>query len=226
MRGEVSKGARSRDADASEFCKFHEQDRRRFRSSSDFSGGGGRFVTISAAHEIVGWAKARSAVPTLCICLLRFTAWASLRSAHPTKREKKEAERRKALFRNHRIVRCGAAPAGAARLPAFHHGSRLRDCSSRRLSVRPGFVGGGTSRAGHSAGRLMPELPGSEGDEPTARGHRTRPAEPASPASVLHGSEIRGGFVTVTVTKVNENATAARRSSTGVAGMPYSGNQR
>jgi hypothetical protein len=52
----------------------------------------------------------------------------------------------------------------------------------------------------------MPELPGSEGDEPTARRHRTRPAEPASPAGVLHGSEIRS-FVTETATFVNENET-------------------
>ena len=116
---------------------------------------------------------------------------------------------------------CGAAPAGAARLPAFHHGSRLRDYASRRLSVRPGFVGGGavrgelpsprrshfqrcTSRAGHSAGGLMPELPGSEGDEPAARRHRTRSAEPASPAGVLHVSEIRNVAVTETETNINE----------------------
>ena len=156
------------------------------------------------------------------------------------KKNIKEAERRKALFRNLRTLRCGAAPTltlprlrgwdweGAARLPAFHHGSRLRDFSSRRLSVRPGFVGGGavrgelpsprrshfqrcTSRAGLSAGRLMPEPPGSEGDEPKARGHRTRSAKPASPAGVLHVSEIRSGLVTETETKVNENGTPVLR---------------
>jgi hypothetical protein len=195
---------------------------RRFRSSSDSSGGGGRFVTIVAAKIVAR--MERSVIRVDSPARMPLPDFASL---HPGYEEiKKEAGRRKALLRNHRIVRCGAAPAGAARLPAFHHGSHLRDCSSRRLSIRPGFVGGGavwgelpsprrshfqrcTSRAGHSAGRLMPELPGSEGDEPTARGHRTRSAEPASPAGVLHGSEIRCSLVTEIVTIVNGRGTVA-----------------
>ena len=40
---------------------------------------------------------------------------------------------------------------------------------------------------------MMPEPPECEGDEPNARGHRTRSARPASPAGVLHESEIRSG---------------------------------
>ncbi len=42
---------------------------------------------------------------------------------------------------------------------------------------------------------MMPEPPECEGDEPNARGHRTRSAKPASPASVLHRSEIRYWYV-------------------------------
>ena len=87
-----------------------------------------------------------------------------------------EAERRQTLFTNRHILRCGAHPAGRARLSAFHHGSRLREYSSRRLGFRPGFLGlglrgrypaspvpvqGCTSHPGHLAGRLIPKPPGS-----------------------------------------------------------------
>ena len=41
---------------------------------------------------------------------------------------KRKAERRKALFNNHRILRCGTRPCGRARLSAFHHGT----CGSDR----------------------------------------------------------------------------------------------
>ena len=41
---------------------------------------------------------------------------------------KRKAERRKALFNNHRILRCGTRPFGRARLSAFHHGT----CGSDR----------------------------------------------------------------------------------------------
>ena len=58
----------------------------------------------------------------------------SPRRGEVKKQTKKEAERRKAQTSNLRTVRCGAAPAGAARLSAFHRGSCPRDCSSRRLS--------------------------------------------------------------------------------------------
>ncbi len=52
-----------------------------------------------------------------------------------------------------------------------------------------------TSHAGHSAGRLMSEPPECEGDEPSARGHRTRSRQPSSPADVLHGEREAGAFI-------------------------------
>ena len=100
----------------------------------------------------------------------------------------KEAERRETLFRNHRTFGCGSAPLGAARLPAFHHGSRQRDSSSPRLSFRPRFprtrsdkrylsspvpVQRSTSHPGRNAGRLMPK--------PPENGLQIRPREPHSP---------------------------------------------
>jgi len=52
-----------------------------------------------------------------------------------------------------------------------------------------------TSRAGHNAGRLMSEPPECEGDEPSARGHRTRspPAVRHRPAS-FHEEREAGAF--------------------------------
>jgi hypothetical protein len=47
----ADKRFRSRDATAPESCNVIGKKHRRFRSSSDFAGGGGRFVTIAAAHE-------------------------------------------------------------------------------------------------------------------------------------------------------------------------------
>jgi hypothetical protein len=193
------------------FVERQEQNHRRSRSSSDFAGCGGRFGHDQCGENVAR--MERSVIRVDGPARTPLPDFASLHPGYEERKGRKEAERRKAMFRNHHTLRCGAAPAGAARLPAFHRGSCLRDFSSRRLSVRPGFVGGGavrgelpsprrshfqrcTSRAGHSAGRLMPELPGSEGDEPTARGHRTRPAEPGSPAGVLHRSEIRSTIVT------------------------------
>src|ERR1700733_8241868 len=82
---------------------------------------------------------------------------------------KKEAERRQALILyppHHRVRLCPGE--GAARLPAFHHGSRQRESSSLGLSFRPGFLGrglhgryppspvpvqGSTSHPGRNAGR-------------------------------------------------------------------------
>ena len=95
------------------------------------------------------------------------------RSTHPTnnKQHKKEAERRKTLSIILRTLRCGAAPTGAARLPAFHHGSCQRDSRIPSAQLGPGFPGTQrryaagyprrrtarlqrcTSHAGHSAGR-------------------------------------------------------------------------
>ena len=78
------------------------------------------------------------------------------------RKKKKEAERRKSLFRNLRsLAGCGAAPTsvlgsnvkrrtreGAARLPAFHHGSCQGDFRHPRLSLRPRFLLGWTAPDG------------------------------------------------------------------------------
>ena len=99
------------------------------------------------------------------------------------RKEEKEAERRKTLFRNRRsLAGCGAAPTltlprkrgrkkeGAARLPAFHGGSCPRDSRIPRLNSdqasrdtapkaagftppAPAPLAASTSRAGHVAGR-------------------------------------------------------------------------
>jgi hypothetical protein len=73
-------------------------------------------------------------------------------------------------------LRCGAHPAGRARLSAFHHGSHLREylIPKARLQARlpgtwseralPAFAcpsPGSTSHPGHRAGRLIPKPPGS-----------------------------------------------------------------
>jgi hypothetical protein len=113
----------------------------------------------------VGWAKARSAVPTLYIPL-GLTAWASLRSAPPYKIEgggtpanaglPPHLAMRRALLRSALVCRRSTA--------VLAQGS----ISSQGLSFRPGFLGrglhgryppspvpvqGSTSRPGHNAGR-------------------------------------------------------------------------
>jgi hypothetical protein len=62
-----------------------------------------------------------------------------------------------------RYVTCRAAgtaahPAGCARLPAFHRGSRQRDSSSQRLSTGPGFVGWGATRDLPAVTRPLPAM--------------------------------------------------------------------
>ena len=47
-----------------------------------------------------------------------------------------------------------------------------------------------TSRAGHSAGRLMPRPPGSGSDEPPRAGTASRSDQPGSLADVLHANGI------------------------------------
>jgi hypothetical protein len=121
------------------------------------------------------------------------------------KKEEKEAERRKTLFRNLRsLAGCGAAPTfilprvrgrkkeGAARLPAFHRGSRPRDSRIPRLNSDQAWrnaapVSGGlpppaparlqrcTSPVMVPAG-MMSEPPGRKGDEPLPAGTATRSA--------------------------------------------------
>ena len=152
----------------------------------------------------VGWAKARSAVPTPCITAMSFrVGFASLSPPYEEeKRRKRNAGRRSVLCpaRKRRAVRATksrlAPPSavGRARLSAFHHGSRQRESSSLRLSFRPGFLGCGakrcglarqrrsqfqrcTSHTGHSAGRHdARSRPGAKCK--SARGHRTRPDRP------------------------------------------------
>ena len=122
------------------------------------------------------------------------------------RKEKKEAERRKTLFRNLRsLAGCSTRPSGRARLPAFHRGScqrnsciptaqlraRLRGASTakwRALSrPAPAPVAASTSRAGHSAGRLIPEPPESSSDEPPPAG--TALAPPAAVTRLASFSE-------------------------------------
>ncbi len=140
--------------------------------------GYGREASMSSD---VGWAKAQSAVPTLCIAVSPHrSAWASLREAHPTNKKEREAERRQTHCRQSRTERVRSrhgrsglhrpSALGRARLPAFHHGSCQGVClvpwcgpgqvswanpSKRRGSLRrrPDHFQRRTSHAGHSAGR-------------------------------------------------------------------------
>ncbi len=124
-------------------------------------------------RRFVGWAKARSAVPTLSI--LGLTAWASLRSAPPYKIEGSGTP---ANAGSPTAASCDAARAllERARLTAFHRGSHLGEYSIPKVSFRPGFLGRGlhgryppspvpvqgcTSRPGHRAEGLIPKPPGS-----------------------------------------------------------------
>ena len=105
----------------------------------------------------------------------------------------KEAERRKAQFHTVRTLRCGRAPAGAhasrrstavlAQGTAHPEGSaqaRLRGRQRHMRRVAPASAAPTSSDAPRApvivpAG-MMPEPPECEGDEPNARGHRTRSA--------------------------------------------------
>jgi hypothetical protein len=51
-----------------------------------------------------------------------------------------------------------------------------------------------TSRTGHSAGRLMPKPPGSDGDEPPPAGTVSRSAMRGHRITSLYESEIEGHF--------------------------------
>jgi hypothetical protein len=51
-----------------------------------------------------------------------------------------------------------------------------------------------TSRTGHSAGRLMPKPPGSDGDEPPPAGTVSRSAMRGHRITSLYESEIDGHF--------------------------------
>ncbi len=93
---------------------------------------------------------------------------------------------------NRRTLRCGAAPAGAARLSAFHRGScqgtihpegsaqaRLRGRRRHKRRVAPASAAPTSSDAPRApvivpAG-MMPEPPGCAGDEPTPAGTALAP---------------------------------------------------
>ena len=129
----------------------------------------------------------------------------------PRNERKKEAERRQTLSRILRNFRCGARFAKRARLWAFHHGSCPREYFIPRAQPGPGFVthrpnAAGlprqpmrhiqrcTSRAGHSAGRLMPGLPGNGGDEPPPAGAVPAFRQTGSPAGVLHDKRNEASY--------------------------------
>jgi len=79
----------------------------------------------------------------------------------------------------------------------------------------PHPVAASTSHAGHSAGRLMPEPPGSDlQSHPRAPPSLQWPGMP--PGHVLYVSEIRGLYVTLSVTFVKEMV-HYRRQNSGVA---------
>jgi hypothetical protein len=119
------------------------------------------------------------------------------------RKKKRKAERRSTRVRIHRTLRCGARFAKRARQSAFHHGSDLRDYSSQRLtsgqaSCRTALtrrdprqpvrhIQRCTSRTGRNAGGLMPETPGSGGDEPPRAGTASHSGYAESPHNVLHG---------------------------------------
>ncbi len=141
----------------------------------------------SQSHEQISEPDLRQMAPavdpaaiTITLCKLlggfrgchRF-APSGLYPPYKRKKGKRNAERRRPVSS---ALACGARLARRARLPAFHHGSCLRESvASQRLSLRPCFSGNAapiragvhpaaparlqrrTSRAGHSAGGLMPE---------------------------------------------------------------------
>jgi len=122
------------------------------------------------------------------------------RSVLQATKEERKAERRKTLIRILRtcvrLALCkGRSPVGVP--------PRLlpEGLFIPKAQLGPGFVRGTprggfsadivphfqrcTSRAGHSAGRLMPKLPGSGGDEPPRAGTAPALHQPGSPANVL-----------------------------------------
>jgi hypothetical protein len=131
-------------------------------------GRGGACLSVFryAVSSFVGWAKARSAVPTLFIPL-GLTAWASLRSAPPYKFEGSGTPANAGHQPPHQATR--RALNGARTLAGVP--PRLSPegiIPSQRLSFRPGFLGRGlngryppspvpvqgcTSHPGHNAGR-------------------------------------------------------------------------
>jgi hypothetical protein len=136
----------------------------------------------------------------------------------------KEAERRQALFDNHRTSGCGSAPARSSSpsgVPPrfFPWECLIPRCDAGQASwgrppSRGGFPAGVrtqfqrcTSHTGHSAGRLMPEPPGSG-----LQIHPRAPHSPHRPACLPNGvltGRDDSGVVTEIVTIVNEKMTDA-----------------
>ena len=124
------------------------------------------------------------------------------------KQNKKEAERRKTLSIILRNLRCGAREASRARLPAFHHGSRQRDSRIPEAQLGPGFPGlsadkrrvtpAGATPVYSDAPRapvivpagMMPEPPGSEGDEPPPAGTALAPISQGRRLTSFYVSEV------------------------------------
>ena len=86
------------------------------------------------------------------------TGW--LRFTRHDEKRRRNADKRIVHPPRHRARRASTADkctqsahliCGRARLSAFHRGSRLRDCSSRRLSVGPCFLGLGRSVRSYTA---------------------------------------------------------------------------
>jgi hypothetical protein len=100
-----------------------------------------------------------------------------------------------------RVLEAARSPSGV--LPRLSPGG----LTSPKAQLGPGFVGWArhgrcppspahfqrcTSRAGHSAGRLMPEPPGNQADEARPAGTALAPDPPASPAGVLDVERASG----------------------------------
>jgi len=62
-------------------------------------------------------------------------------------KRRREAERRQTRVTNRRILRCGAHPAGRARLSAFHHGSHLREYLIPKARLQARLPGTWSERA-------------------------------------------------------------------------------
>jgi hypothetical protein len=155
QRGEVKIESRSRGAFASESCPNksspQKPDLRQMNPVVDETG----FITIRSRCRSPDEAKRNPGTINKPQCRPGF------RPGYEEK--KKEAERRKTLFRNHRNLRCGTRPTGRARLPAFHHGSYRRESSSLRRSS------GQASRDRRQSWRVTPASAGPGCSEHLAR---------------------------------------------------------
>ena len=100
----------------------------------------------------------------------------------------KEAERRQTQVTNRRIKRCGARHSERARLPAFHHGSHLRELFHPKGSASGQASGDvvctGVTRLRLSQSRDAPPapviMPGDMMPKPPGSRLQTRPRAPPS----------------------------------------------